>query len=156
MLPPDDDDEETEQQQHQLPRIVEYVMDPEAANDMFGPDSYLQVKPTFTCFTRTRVPILTLTRLVPARLLAFLVPTYKYCKSHLYLRYSYKSTNNAANESCNDMFGPVPAAAPYLQRGPLYSVHLSTPTELLNLCLQRPRTCSGNLYTILSAPLYTN
>ena len=25
-----------------MPRIVEYVMDPEAAHDMFGPDSYLQ------------------------------------------------------------------------------------------------------------------
>ena len=50
MLPPDEEEEETEQHQHELPRIVEYVMDPESANDMFGPDSYLQVKPTYLLY----------------------------------------------------------------------------------------------------------
>jgi len=47
VLPNDDDnanylDDADETGRAVLPRIVEYVMDPEAANDMYGPESYLQ------------------------------------------------------------------------------------------------------------------
>jgi hypothetical protein len=44
VLPAEDDNalDEEDEQQIELPRIVDFVMDKDAANDMFGPDSYLQ------------------------------------------------------------------------------------------------------------------
>ena len=45
VLPADEDDtklDEEDEDQVELPRIVDFVMDRDAANDMFAPDSYLQ------------------------------------------------------------------------------------------------------------------
>ena len=52
------------------------------------------------------------------------------------------------------MFGHVPAAAQYLQRGPLYSVHLSILSEL-NLYLQRRVEADFAYTSMLTKPLYS-